>query len=307
MRHAHALRVGPVSFRIGSDWAGPVAALRRLYAGYPGAEDGIATATVRLEATRPWRRWLRPSVRIGGDHVIPDALPLPLSQGLLAAEMAMNLQVALGWRRHVLLHASAVERDGRAIVMVGASGSGKSTLAALLGESGWRLMGDEFALIAPDSGQLFAFPRLVSLKNEGIGAIAERVAPDRLGPLIVGTPKGSIRHLVPRADAVARMDEPARPALLLFPTFRGSDDVNSASIGIEVQNPGHEWGYRAFPARQMEALVRLTDSSTNYVALGEPAFAALTHLVGAVPSVALGYADSAQGLAAVEALWAELG
>ena len=287
MRHAHALRVGPVSFRIGSDWAGPVAALRRLYAGYPGAEDGIATATVRLEATRPWRRWLRPSVRIGGDHVIPDALPLPLSQGLLAAEMAMNLQVALGWRRHVLLHASAVERDGRAIVMVGASGSGKSTLAALLGESGWRLMGDEFALIAPDSGQLFAFPRLVSLKNEGIGAIAERVAPDRLGPLIVGTPKGSIRHLVPRADAVARMDEPARPALLLFPTFGG------------------EPGLRGVP--RSEALVRLTDSSTNYVALGEPAFAALTHLVGAVPSVALGYADSAQGLAAVEALWAELG
>ena len=40
--------------------------------------------------------------------------------------------------------------------------------------------------------------------------------------------------------------------------WRGSDDVNSASIGIEVQNPGHEWGYRAFPARQMEALVRLT-------------------------------------------------
>jgi HprK-related kinase A len=275
-----------VSFRVGSDWAAPVADLRRLYAAYPAPADGVATATVRLEAPRPWRRWLRPSVRIAGDYTIPDALPLPLAQGLLAAEMAMNLQVALGWRRHLLLHASAVERDGRAILMVGASGSGKSTLAALLGESGWRLMGDEFALIAPDSGQVFAFPRLVSLKNEGIGAVAERVTPDRLGPLIPGTPKGSIRHLVPRADAVARMDEPAQPALLLFPRF-------GAEPGLQAVAPS-------------EAFVRLTDSSTNYVALGEPAFAALTRLVRAVPSVALGYADSAQGLAAVEALWGEL-
>lgn len=39
--------------------------------------------------------------------------------------------------------------------------------------------------------------------------------------------------------------------------WRGHEDVNSASIGIEVQNPGHEWGYRAFPAAQMEALIPL--------------------------------------------------
>jgi hypothetical protein len=50
---------------------------------------------------------------------------LPLAQGLLAAEMAMNLQMALGWRRHLLLHASAVERDGRVLVMTGAVGIGQ--------------------------------------------------------------------------------------------------------------------------------------------------------------------------------------
>src|SRR3546814_7172840 len=86
--------------------------------------------------------------------------------GLLAAEMGMNLQVALGWRRHLLLHASAVAKDGRALVLSGVSGSGKSTLAALLGENGWRLMGDEFTLIAPDSGDALAFPRAVSLKKD---------------------------------------------------------------------------------------------------------------------------------------------
>ena len=39
--------------------------------------------------------------------------------------------------------------------------------------------------------------------------------------------------------------------------YRGITDINSASIGIELQNPGHEWGYRPFPRPQMQSLVRL--------------------------------------------------
>src|SRR3546814_13043507 len=80
---------------------------------------------------------------------------MSLAHGLLAAEMGMNLQMALGWRRHLLLHASSVEKNGRALVMTGESGSGKSTLAAQLGERGWRLMGDEFALLDLETGAIF--------------------------------------------------------------------------------------------------------------------------------------------------------
>lgn len=39
--------------------------------------------------------------------------------------------------------------------------------------------------------------------------------------------------------------------------WRGITDVNSASIGIELANPGHEGGYRPFPATQIEALLPL--------------------------------------------------
>lgn len=39
--------------------------------------------------------------------------------------------------------------------------------------------------------------------------------------------------------------------------WRGVTDVNSASIGIELVNPGHEWGYRPFPEPQMDALLPL--------------------------------------------------
>lgn len=39
--------------------------------------------------------------------------------------------------------------------------------------------------------------------------------------------------------------------------WRGADDVNSRSIGIEIVNPGHEWGYRPFPRKQIDALIAL--------------------------------------------------
>lgn len=39
--------------------------------------------------------------------------------------------------------------------------------------------------------------------------------------------------------------------------WRGVSDINSASIGIEIVNPGHEWGYRPFPTPQIQALVPL--------------------------------------------------
>ncbi len=39
--------------------------------------------------------------------------------------------------------------------------------------------------------------------------------------------------------------------------WRGEDQLNHASIGIEIVNPGHEWGYRAFPKRQIDALIVL--------------------------------------------------
>ncbi|GGA39305.1 HPr kinase [Sphingomonas psychrolutea] len=277
------MRIGPVGFRIGSDWRAPIAQLESLYATYPKPHDGVPDFTVRLFAARPWRRFVRPAVMIGGDYVLPEAAPLPLAQGLLAAEMGMNLQMALGQRRYLLLHAAVVERNGQALILTGISGAGKSTLAALLSLRGWRLMGDEFALLDPETGLIHAFPRLLSLKNASIATVAAELPADRFGPLLEGTPKGSIRHVVPDAAAVAAMDQPARPALILFPSF-----------GFEAA---------ARDVSPSEVFVRLTQASTNYVAIGERGFDALTALVRTVPARAIDYPDTASAVAQVEAAW----
>jgi N-acetylmuramoyl-L-alanine amidase len=39
--------------------------------------------------------------------------------------------------------------------------------------------------------------------------------------------------------------------------WRGVTDINSASVGIEIVNPGHEFGYRPFPIPQIDALIPL--------------------------------------------------
>src|SRR6185369_7718457 len=39
--------------------------------------------------------------------------------------------------------------------------------------------------------------------------------------------------------------------------WRGQKNVNTLSIGIEIVNPGHEFGYRAFPQAQMDAVADL--------------------------------------------------
>lgn len=40
--------------------------------------------------------------------------------------------------------------------------------------------------------------------------------------------------------------------------WRGQTDINSWSVGIEIQNPGHDRGYPAFPLTQMEAVAALS-------------------------------------------------
>lgn len=41
-------------------------------------------------------------------------------------------------------------------------------------------------------------------------------------------------------------------------SWAGKNDINSASIGIEIQNPGHEHGYPDFPEAQMQAVAALS-------------------------------------------------
>lgn len=70
--------------------------------------------------------------------------------------------------------------------------------------------------------------------------------------------KVSAHYLVLEDGQVVRMvDEDKRAWHAGRSHWRGITDVNSASIGIEIANPGHEFGYVPFPDEQVAAVIRL--------------------------------------------------
>jgi N-acetylmuramoyl-L-alanine amidase len=46
-------------------------------------------------------------------------------------------------------------------------------------------------------------------------------------------------------------------------SWAGEADINSRSIGVEIVNPGHEFGYRTFPLRQIAAVISVCKAITT--------------------------------------------
>jgi N-acetylmuramoyl-L-alanine amidase len=70
--------------------------------------------------------------------------------------------------------------------------------------------------------------------------------------------KVSCHYLVDEDGTILRMVPEERRAWHAGRSYwRGIRDVNGASIGIEIVNPGHEFGYRPFTEAQMDVLIPL--------------------------------------------------
>jgi N-acetylmuramoyl-L-alanine amidase len=68
----------------------------------------------------------------------------------------------------------------------------------------------------------------------------------------------SAHYLVEEDGAMWRLVPEARRAFHAGISYwQGEVDLNRVSIGIEIVNPGHEWGYRPFPEAQMAAVEAL--------------------------------------------------
>ncbi|HET8997781.1 MAG TPA: N-acetylmuramoyl-L-alanine amidase [Acetobacteraceae bacterium] len=68
----------------------------------------------------------------------------------------------------------------------------------------------------------------------------------------------SSHYVVEEDGTVVRLVPEDRRAWHAGASFwRGHSELNGRSIGIEIVNPGHEWGYRDFPALQMAAVCDL--------------------------------------------------
>lgn len=136
-----------------------------------------------------------------------------------------HVEWAVGWEipqtlpEYLHLHASVLERDGKAVVFPGPPGCGKSTLAVGLVATGWRYLCDEFALVHTQTLRVHPYPRAICVKEGAFSALKQlgiEIAQDRV---FCKGAKGRVILLRPldiRPDAVGRAGE---VAAVIFPSY----------------------------------------------------------------------------------------
>jgi N-acetylmuramoyl-L-alanine amidase len=81
---------------------------------------------------------------------------------------------------------------------------------------------------------------------------------EALARLCDAAAKVSAHYLVEEnGDVYQLVDESERAWHAGVASWRGHSNINARSIGIEIVNFGHEWGYKPFPKAQMDAVAAL--------------------------------------------------
>jgi hypothetical protein len=84
-------------------------------------------------------------------------------------------------RGNLVLHASAIVSDGRAMLFCGPSGAGKSTLSALLCQRGYALLNDDICILRPagnDTYEIYPDGRMLKLWTESMDKLQWRQKPE---------------------------------------------------------------------------------------------------------------------------------
>jgi HprK-related kinase A len=243
-----AVQSGPFCLRMRSDVRAVHDGVRLLYGDHPVLDsNSYCDYAVDVVRAHGLRRWVRPQVRFLFDHV-PTFEPLPAGHALPLLEWALNWCISTRSHQFLVLHAAVIERHGFAAVMPAPPGSGKSTLCATLIHRGWRLLSDELALLSLADGLVHPLVRPVSLKNQSIDIIGRFAAATQFSARTHDTAKGTVAHLKPPLEHLARMHEPARVAWVIFPRYVPEAPVtlaprSQADTMLELGRNAFNYGY----------------------------------------------------------------
>lgn len=217
----------------------------------------------------------------------PDASPTDAEHFLLGPATGVALQM----QGVVLVHASAVRFDGRAVAFAGPSGFGKSTLAAACLRAGATLLADDVLAVEPGSPPM-ALPYLPRLKLWGDSLGFFGAQPGRYRPVLSRFEK----RRVPAAALGAFTDEPVPLGViyLLHPL-----PPEQARIAVTEVQPA-EAALELITDMYMADLYSPQRAAAHLAAIGG--------LVEAVPVRALEYPHDEEALARlVEHVRADLG
>ena len=121
---------------------------------------------------------------------VHDCPPATLRHFLLDQVIPLVLST-----QQIVLHASAVSVDGRALAFIGPCGTGKSSLAALFARRGFPVMADDAVLLAHRSSDLEAVPAYPGVRLWP-DAVAASGAHGDTAPVMESSAKRRVRNTV---------------------------------------------------------------------------------------------------------------
>ena len=276
------IAIGPFDVSLRSRLPQVIRGVTHMYADFPISPPGeFIDFHINLFSPSLLRRWFRPQVNFAFADTLPFK-PLPMAQGFAMFEWGLNWVVANHGHQYAIVHAAAVEKDGRGFIFPGAPGSGKSTLCAALVSRGWRLLSDEMAMISLADGLIWPIPRPVSLKNASIEIIRKLSVDVVMGEVVADTAKGNVAHMRPPKASVVSAKVPAPPFAIVFPTYRAAAATEYAEI-----SKGH-------------TLMLLAENCFNYPVLGAAGFNCLADAVDRSHCRTLTYSDMNDAISALE-------
>ncbi len=166
----------------------------------------------------------------------------------------------LSMRGDLVLHASAVAVDGRAVLFCGPTGRGKSTLALALGEAGYRVLAEDGVAIDLEGEQPVAFPGARGIRVRSSAADGTRrtdLVPDPAPHEPPPCPIAAVVLLGERGETLAVEPlEPARALALLTPnlTHSGGRSAVAAAFGRLAQLLGSVPAFRALLPEDLDSL-----------------------------------------------------
>lgn len=164
-----------------------------------------------------------------------------------------------------LIHAFAVERDGRALLLVGASGSGKTTTGLALVRQGWRFISNDAVLLQPAAGGVDVWPVpgriavrrptfellpwLMDMANEDSNPLHDR--------FFVTLPKGS--RVSPQANKAAAV---CFPVIVANAHIEIKREKEAAALAKLMECSISQWDREVFPMHfdLLHALSSITDA-----------------------------------------------
>lgn len=273
-RNEFELRVGPFSFFVDTNCQIVSDNVKATYGDFEttSLQEEFIDFYISVNRPRTIRRWYKPKVNFYFDGFSPFK-PLPEAQAYAMLEWGMNWCIANHAHQFLILHAAAIERKDKVIIMPAPPGSGKSTLCAAMAFTDWRLFSDELALFSITDHQVYPCTRPINLKNDSINILRDYVKDAVFSDTAEDTQKGTVALLKPPLASVETMHVPAHPGAIIFPQYKKGSPAE------------------LIPMTQLEAFSQIIENCFNYHTLGLTGFRAIEALLNKTSCYSLSYSQ----------------